>query len=97
VVSTRHLSCFIFWRGRQVAQRPFLTGSHAHPLVRDALLLVAGRSGKIETRLLGNWLGKSAGRIIDIGEDGKAGDNTRPTSSPWRKGLCSTAIANGRL
>ena len=43
---------------------------HAHPLLRDALLLVAGRSGKIDTRLLGNWLGRSAGRVIDIGENG---------------------------
>ena len=40
----------------------------AHPLLRDALLQVAERSGKINTRALGAWLGKNAGRIVDIGE-----------------------------
>jgi putative DNA primase/helicase len=42
----------------------------AHPLLRDALLQVAERSGKINTRALGTWLGKNAGRVIDIGENG---------------------------
>ena len=41
----------------------------AHPLLRDALLQVAERSGTINTRALGAWLGKNAGRIIDIGEN----------------------------
>ena len=42
----------------------------AHPLLRAALLQVAERGGKIDTRILGNWLGKNAGRVIDIGENG---------------------------
>jgi putative DNA primase/helicase len=42
---------------------------HAHPSLRDALLMVAGKSGRIDTRVLGIWLGKSADRVIDIGEN----------------------------
>jgi putative DNA primase/helicase len=46
----------------------------AHPLLRDALLMVAGKSGKIDIRLLGApWLGKSADRVIDLSDNG-AGD-----------------------
>ena len=40
----------------------------AHPLLRDALLQVAGRNGKIDTSVLGRWLGKNADRVIDLGE-----------------------------
>ena len=44
---------------------------YAHPLFRAALLQVAGRNGRIDVRFLGNYLGKSADRVIDIGVDGK--------------------------
>jgi hypothetical protein len=40
----------------------------AHPLFHAALVLVAGRSGKIDARALGNYLSKSAGRVIDLGD-----------------------------
>ena len=43
---------------------------HAHPALREALLMVAGKSGRIDIRALGQWLGKSAGRVINLGEDG---------------------------
>jgi hypothetical protein len=43
---------------------------HAHPSLREALLMVAGKSGRIDIRALGQWLGKSAGRVINLGEDG---------------------------
>jgi putative DNA primase/helicase len=35
--------------------------------LRDALLVVAGRGGKIEIRLLGQWLGKNVDRVVDLG------------------------------
>jgi hypothetical protein len=35
--------------------------------LRDALLVVAGRGGKIETRKLGQWLGKNVDRVVDLG------------------------------
>ena len=44
----------------------------AHPALRDALLLVAGRGGAIDTRLLGQWLGKHEDRVIDIGDGDRA-------------------------
>jgi hypothetical protein len=37
----------------------------AHPGFREALLAVAGDSGAINTRRLGNWLSKEAGRIVN--------------------------------
>jgi hypothetical protein len=43
---------------------------HAHPSLREALLMVAGKSGRIDIRALGQWLGKSADRVIDIGDEG---------------------------
>ena len=43
---------------------------HAHPSLREALLMVAGKGGRIDTRTLGNWLGKSTDRVIDLGENG---------------------------
>jgi putative DNA primase/helicase len=43
---------------------------HAHPSLREALLMVASKSGRIDIRALGQWLGKSAGRVINLGEDG---------------------------
>ena len=44
---------------------------YANPVFRAALLQVAGRSGRIDIRFLGNYLGKSADRVIDIGVGGK--------------------------
>jgi hypothetical protein len=38
--------------------------------LRDALMSVAGRSGKIDGRALGNWLaGHAADRVVNLGED----------------------------
>lgn len=41
---------------------------HTHPGLRNALLGVAGRSGKIDGNALGQWLRKHVGRIVDIGD-----------------------------
>jgi putative DNA primase/helicase len=38
----------------------------------DALYEAAGRHGAIDNRILGKWLGKSAGRIVNISGDGQA-------------------------
>jgi putative DNA primase/helicase len=43
----------------------------AHPSFHAALVQVAGRSGKIEVRTLGKYLGQSADRVVDIGADGE--------------------------
>ena len=39
----------------------------AHPLFHTALVQVAGRSGKIDVRALGIYLGQSADRVINLG------------------------------
>ena len=42
---------------------------YLNPALRDALLSVAGRNGRIDISTLGRWLGKHAGRQVDF-EDG---------------------------
>jgi putative DNA primase/helicase len=42
--------------------------THTHPALRTALLLVAGRGGAIDTRVLGQWLGKHVDRVVDLGD-----------------------------
>ena len=39
-----------------------------HLALRDALYEVAGRVGAVDNRLLGKWLGKYAGRIVNISD-----------------------------
>jgi hypothetical protein len=43
--------------------------SYTHPILRDALMTVAGRrDGKINPRALGNWLSDRRDRIVDLAE-----------------------------
>jgi putative DNA primase/helicase len=42
--------------------------THTHPALRAALLLVAGRGNAIDTRVLGQWLGKNVDRVVDLGD-----------------------------
>jgi hypothetical protein len=39
-----------------------------HPGLRNALMAVAGRGGKVDVGALGQWLGKSADRVVDLGD-----------------------------
>ena len=50
--------------GKTVTERFYL-----NPALRDALLSVAGRNGRIDISTLGRWLGKHAGRQVDF-DDG---------------------------
>jgi len=43
--------------------------SFTHPALRDALLVVAGRGGAIDTRLMGQWLSKYEDRVVNLGRD----------------------------
>ena len=44
--------------------------THTHPALRSALLTVAGRGGAIDPRALGQWLGRSKNRVVNLsGED----------------------------
>jgi hypothetical protein len=52
--------------GKTVTERFYL-----NPALRDALLSVAGRNGRIDISTLGRWLGKYAGRQVDF-EDGSS-------------------------
>jgi hypothetical protein len=36
-----------------------------NPNFREALLIVAGEGGAINSRRLGNWLGKNKGKVVD--------------------------------
>jgi putative DNA primase/helicase len=49
--------------GTFVHDRPLL-----NPDLRDALLSVAGRGGRIDVRALGNWLAKHVGRAVNMGD-----------------------------
>ncbi len=42
--------------------------THTHPALRAALLMVAGRGAAIDTRVLGQWLGKHVDRVVDLGD-----------------------------
>ena len=44
---------------------------YAYSKLREALIAVAGRGDRIEARSLGRWLGRHAGRIVDLGDIGK--------------------------
>ncbi len=48
--------------------------THVHPALRNALLAVAGRSGAIDVRVLGKWLGSYKDRVINLSEDDGAAD-----------------------
>jgi hypothetical protein len=41
------------------------------PGLQDALLTVAGRAGHINARVLGKWLLKHAGRVVDVAGHGE--------------------------
>ena len=43
--------------------------THTHPALRAALLMVAGRGGAIDIRVLGQWLGNNVERVVDLGDD----------------------------
>jgi hypothetical protein len=49
--------------GTFVHDRPLL-----NPELRDALLSVAGRSGRIDVRALGHWLARHVGRAVEMGD-----------------------------
>jgi len=51
---------------RIATDRPDENGSEfLHPEFREALLTVAGMKGAINSRSLGNWLAKYAGKVVD--------------------------------
>jgi hypothetical protein len=41
--------------------------SPTNPVLHDALLIVAGRSGVVDIRVLGQWLGRHADRVVGLG------------------------------
>ena len=43
--------------------------SYVRPTLRNAILTVAGRGGAIETRVFGQWLGRSKNRVVNLGDD----------------------------
>jgi putative DNA primase/helicase len=49
----------------EMANRVDLSGAHAHPDLREALLAVAVEGREINVRRLGKWLSKNEDRVID--------------------------------
>jgi hypothetical protein len=49
-----------------------LKTEYARPDLRDALMAVAGRGDRLDSRVLGNWLAKHSDRVIDL-TDGQQG------------------------
>jgi putative DNA primase/helicase len=58
----------------------------------DALYEAAGRHGAIDNRILGKWLGKHAGRIINISDDGQG-----PVFVALAKGSLSDGLQQWRV
>jgi hypothetical protein len=42
--------------------------SYTHPSLREALLVVGGRGGVIDTRVLGQWFAKHQDRVVNLGD-----------------------------
>ena len=69
--------------------------SYTHPALRDALLVVAGRGGGIDTRLMGQWLGKHEDRVVNLGADCAKPDFVALSKAGTLHGLQQWRIADG--
>ncbi|WP_158803965.1 PriCT-2 domain-containing protein [Acidisoma sp. L85] len=65
---------------------------HKHPEWRECLLKIAGERGRIDVRLLGNWLRDNAGRIVEGHRFHKIGTNQR--SAVWQLKKAKPAADN---
>jgi len=49
--------------------REAITAADNRPDLYDALMAVAGRSGRIDGRVLGNWLAHRADRVVNLSDN----------------------------
>ena len=68
--------------------------SFTHPALRDALLVVAGRGGAIDTRRMGQWLGKHEDRVVNLAPDDAKRDSAAFSKAGELHGLQQWRVAD---
>jgi hypothetical protein len=61
------------WRAafgvKPTTAREAITAADDRPDLHDALMAIAGRSGRIDSRVLGNWLAHRADRVVNLADN----------------------------